>query len=224
MSNDVLAVALRQMPRAGLRLSAAQQVGKALRDRIIDGQLTPGTRLTEETISEALGYSRNTIRESFALLAAERLVVRETNRGVFVATPSRSDIRDLYAVRRLIQPAAVEHGTAYGPDLVGQIGEVVEGARQRHRDGDADAVRQANQVFHRLIAALAGSRRVSDLMEGVLAEMRLVFRVVATDGDFHAHFLDRNEHIAALLTAGDRSGAAAELRDYLDDAERRLLG
>ena len=58
------------------RLSAAQQVGKVLRDHIINGQLTHGTRLTEETITEALGYSRNTIRESFALLAAERLVVR----------------------------------------------------------------------------------------------------------------------------------------------------
>ena len=224
MSNDVLAVALRQTPRAMPRLSAAQQVGKVLRDHIINGQLTPGTRLTEETITEALGYSRNTIRESFALLAAERLVVRETNRGVFVATPSRNDIQDLYAVRRLLEPAAAEHGTAYGPELVEQIVDVAAQGRRAHADGDPDGVRQANQVFHRLIGALAGSRRVSDLMEGVLAEMRLVFRVVATDGDFHAHFLERNEHIAELLAAGERSRASEQLRDYLDDAESRLLG
>ncbi|HET7799492.1 MAG TPA: GntR family transcriptional regulator, partial [Humibacillus xanthopallidus] len=180
-------------------------------------------RLTEETIGAALGFSRNTIREAFALLIAERLATREPNRGVFVATPTAGDIRDLYATRRLIEPAALEHGPGFSDEAVAGLREVVEAARVCRERGDVAGVAQGNQEFHRGVVRLAGSRRVDHLMEGVLAEMRLVFHLMGDDPGFHEPYLDRNEVIIRDLEAGDRAGAAAALRTYLADAEEHLL-
>lgn len=221
---DALASALRRIPVAPLqRVSAAQQVGAVLREQIVDGHLHSGTRLVEESISAALGFSRNTIREAFALLALDRLVVREAHRGVFVATPTEQDVRDLYAARRLLEPGALEHGPGLNEASVAELRSIVTEGLGAVDAGDMAAVAQANQRFHRRVAALGGSRRVTDFMEGMLAEMRLVFHVMATEPAFHADFMRRNARIVDALESGDRLPAAAEMRDYLADAEARLL-
>lgn len=224
MSNQALAAALREVgPIPPGRLSAARQVANTLRSQIVDGRLIGGMRLTEETISDALGFSRNTIREAFALLSAERLVVHRAHRGVFVAEPTLDDVRDVYATRRLIQPAAAEYGAHCTPEAIQDLRDIVEQGQAAVARGDNDAVAQANQLFHRRLTATAGSRRTSELMEDLLAEMRLVFRAMETDRGFHPHFLERNVRIVDLLERGERSAAATELRDYLDAAERRLV-
>jgi DNA-binding GntR family transcriptional regulator len=223
--NRVLSEALRQIPaRVAPQPSAAERVADALREQIVNGALRSGTRLTEETIGAALGFSRNTIREAFALLISERLAAREPNRGVFVATPTAADIRDLYATRQLIEPAALEHGPGFSDDVVASLREIVDAARVCREQGDAAGVAQGNQEFHRTVVRLAGSRRVDHLMEGVLAEMRLVFHLMGDDPGFHEPYLDRNEAILRHLEAGDRAGAASSLRAYLADAEEHLLG
>ena len=74
--------------RAALgRASTAGRVAEILRSHVTEGRLPPGTRLSEEDIGAALGVSRNTLREAFRLLAHERLLVHEFNRGVFVRKP-----------------------------------------------------------------------------------------------------------------------------------------
>jgi DNA-binding GntR family transcriptional regulator len=225
VANRALSEALRQIPaRVSVQPSAAERVADVLREQIVNGALRSGTRLTEETIGAALGFSRNTIREAFALLIAERLAAREPNRGVFVATPTASDIRDLYATRQLIEPAALEHGPGFSDAAVVRLREVVDAARACRENADPAGIAQGNQEFHRTVVQLAGSRRVDHLMEGVLAEMRLVFHLMGDDPGFHEAYLDRNEAIIRLLEAGDRAGAAAALRDYLSDAEEHLLG
>lgn len=223
MRNSDLSAALALVTDADVARSSTERVGNALRAQIIDGSLRSGTRLTEETISGVLGFSRNTIREAFALLAAERLVQREPNRGVFVATPSLEDVRDLYAVRLLLEPAALEHGPAFAPGTAAALGEIVARARAARDRGDVAGIAQANQEFHRAIVRLGGSRRVDQVMEGVLAEMRLVFHLMQDESRFHEPYLERNAEIVRLLSDEGRAAAAAALRDYLEDACAQLL-
>jgi DNA-binding GntR family transcriptional regulator len=224
MSNKALSAVLQRVPSEPLsRPSAAERVGTALREQIIDGHLRPGTKLTEEIISAGLGFSRNTIREAYVLLASERLVVRVANRGVFVATPSVDDVRDIYATLRLIEPAALQHGTALTAKRLGRLREIVSSGVAARSEGDRGAVARGNQLFHREVAAASGSHRAAALMEDVLAEMRLVFHAMEADRTFHDGFVDGNDDILSLLEAGDRVGAAARMRDYLDSAEAQLL-
>lgn len=189
-----------------------------LRNQIVDGHLRSGTRLTEETLTAALGVSRNTVREAFALLRAERIVVHERNRGVFVATPTVADVHDLYAARRLIEPAAIRVAR---PAQARELRELVAVGRVAASAGDWDEVASANQRFHRAVVGFAGSRRLSETFEGLLAEMRLVFH---RRGDlrFHAHYLDLNDEMCTLVEAGRPVDAARRLTAYLNEAEAEL--
>jgi DNA-binding GntR family transcriptional regulator len=204
------------------RTSTAERVADILRTRITEGYFPPGTRLSEDTIGGALGVSRNTLREAFRLLGHERLLNHELNRGVFVRMLSTEDVVDLYAVRRLIERAAVRELTAPPAGLDRCEKGVADGQRAA-READWTAVGTANLRFHQALVALAGSPRLDELMAGLLAELRLVFHVMADPRRFHEPYIARNRKIVELLRAGDGAGADEYLADYLATAERELV-
>ncbi|GAA1360146.1 GntR family transcriptional regulator [Arthrobacter rhombi] len=198
-------------------------IAAVLRRRIAQGLLTPGSKLSEQTLSASLGVSRNTLREAFSTLAGESVVERIPNRGVFVAAPGAEEVREIYRVRRLIEPAAVLWGTPSERDL-DEMDTIVAHAQQARAAGSVSDMADANQALHQAVVALTGSSSLQVLMEQVLAQMRLVFHAMSAAPDFHTHYVQRNIDIVARLRAGRPAEAAEVLRSYLDDAEAELLG
>jgi DNA-binding GntR family transcriptional regulator len=204
--------------------TSADRAARTVREQVVEGRLRSGTRLPEERLAAAIGVSRNTLREALSQLVAERILVREAHRGVVVATPDASDVRDLYAVRLVLEPGALEYGEAATRATVSQVrAAVVEGYAAADR-GDHAGVGNANQHFHRAVVSLAGSPRLDAQMDLLLAEMRLVFHRMGDPAAFHAPYLADNDRICGLLEAGDRGAAARHLAGYLTRARDHLLG
>jgi DNA-binding GntR family transcriptional regulator len=200
--------------------SVAERVASELRLQLAEGALLPGARLTESTIAEDLGVSRNTVREAFAELASERLVVRHPNRGVFVASLGAGDIHDVYTVRRAIEVSSLRGGGT--PEGVAAVRAAVEEGKGAAAAGDEEALGTANQHFHGAIVALAGSRRLNSMMAQVLAEMRLFFHKATVDAHFYQHYLRDNEEICEALEAGELDRAADLMLAYLDRSEDKM--
>jgi DNA-binding GntR family transcriptional regulator len=198
-------------------------IASVLRKRIADGRLRPGSKLSEQALSVGLGVSRNTLREAFSTLAGESVVVRIPNRGVFVASPGADEVREIYRVRRVIEPAAVLWGEL-DPGVLDEMDAIVARARAAREAGSVADMADANQALHEAVIALTGSSSLQLLMERVLAQMRLVFHAMASAPDFHSHYVRRNADLVAQLRAGRRADAAEALRRYLDAAEAELLG
>ncbi|WP_433558549.1 GntR family transcriptional regulator [Pseudonocardia xinjiangensis] len=204
------------------RTSTAERVAAILRSRISEGYFLPGARLAEDTIGTALGVSRNTLREAFRLLSHERLLVHELNRGVFVRTLTIEDVIDLYRVRVLVECGVVRAITEVPRGIDQLVAAVSDGEEALRRQG-WQALGTANLKFHEALVALAESPRTDELMGGVLAELRLVFHVMADPKRFHEPYLARNKEILALLQQGDGPAAAEALAVYLRDAEEQLV-
>ncbi|MFY0406276.1 GntR family transcriptional regulator [Solicola sp. PLA-1-18] len=202
--------------------TSGDRAARAVRDQVVEGRLRSGTRLPEERLAAAIGVSRNTLREALSQLVAERILVREPHRGVVVATPSVEDVRDVYRVRRIVEPAALREPPAPGTDVTALALAVDEG-RTADAAGDVDGVASANQHFHRAVVALAGSARLDAQMDQLLAEMRLFFHQMSRPDQFHRPYLEQNSDIAELVLAGDRAAAADLLEGYLAGAEEELV-
>ncbi|WP_256564375.1 GntR family transcriptional regulator [Allokutzneria sp. A3M-2-11 16] len=204
------------------RTSTAEKVAEILRTRIIEGAFQPGERLAEDKIVKALSISRNTLREAFRLLTHARLLTHEMNRGVFVRSLTADDVRDLYRVRRMLECAVVGAITTPPAGLAQVEAAVTEGERAE-REGRWRELGTANMHFHQALTALAGSPRLDEMMQQIIAELRLAFHVMNDPKRFHAPYLGRNQHILADLREGDGSAAAEKLSDYLTVAENQLL-
>lgn len=231
-----LANALAGLPALPPRASTAEHAAQMLRTQIAQGHLLPGTKLREEQVSAAFAISRNTVREAFRLLSHERLVDHTLHRGVHVRTVTADDIRAMYATRRLVEPLAVEAAVAgdstdrdAGTDgtdvgaVRAALRDLVDAAEAAAGRGDWDAVGTADIEFHRQLMAACHSPHLSTMFEQLLAELRLAFLLLPDRRSLHEPYVGRNRRLVDLLDAGDRAGAVAELRDYLDVAERHLL-
>ena len=216
---------LRHHTATARHAETGQWVSGVLRDRIAAGHLPPGTKLPEESLCDALGVSRNTLREAFATLSAERVVTRIPNKGVFVARPTADDIREIYRVRRYLEPGALAFTPAQELTSARLDGlrRAVLRAQHARETGSVPGMAGANPEFHAGVVALAGSDRLDLLMAQVLAEMRLVFHSMADKATFHAAYVDDNARIIELLAAGRATDAAALLTGYLHRAETQLL-
>jgi DNA-binding GntR family transcriptional regulator len=185
------------------RSSTAERVAELLRHRVIEGDLPPGHRLSEEQLVDVLHVSRNTLREAFRLLTHEGLLVHRLHRGVFVPELAEDDLVDLYRLRPLHDDVAAGEDAA--------------------RRGDWVAVGTANMRFHQHLVALAGSRRIDETATRLLAELRLAFHSVGTPQRLHEPYVGRNRALLDLFVAGATDRAAEELEDYLHDSEAELL-
>ncbi|MDT7600046.1 MAG: hypothetical protein QOK26_2123 [Pseudonocardiales bacterium] len=204
------------------RTSTAERVAGILRTRVSAGYFPPGTRLAEEDITEALGISRNTLREAFRLLTHERLLEHKLNRGVFVRVLDMADVLDLYRVRKHVE-CSVARTVTEPPANLADIADAVRQGELSLGEQDWRGLGTANIRFHQEIVAVAESPRLDELMRGVLAELRLVFHVMANPRWFHEPYLSRNRDILAALGRGNGVEAEQLLAKYLDDAERQLV-
>lgn len=205
------------------RASTAQKVADMLRERVLDGELEPGLRLSEEAIGGALGVSRNTLREAFRLLTRDRILVHEHSRGVFVRRPTGADVRDLYAARRVIECGALRLWNDVTEAQREAVRAPVRQAVTRAEKNDWTRAGQANIQFHRGIVGLAGSVRLSDESDRLFAELMLAFRVAQEINDFYQTYVPWNRRIVELLNNGEVAPATDQLAEYFDAAEQDLV-
>lgn len=186
---------------------------RAIRARISAGDYEPGAKLNEVALAAEHSVSRNTLREAFVMLAHQGVVTRIPNRGVFLSEPDAAEVADVYRARGSIEPTALTQGEFLDPAA---MRAKVEEARAAHAAGDLRTVAFTNQGFHRAIVAAHGSAHLDELMNRLLATMRLAFlEVLRVEPEFHVGYIEKNERVASLVEAGHRQEAAAELAAQL---------
>ncbi|CCQ72607.1 Transcriptional regulator, GntR family [Magnetospira sp. QH-2] len=94
-----------------------EQVYATLRTDILNGQLTPGSRLrVEELRARFGGIGASTVREALSRLLVENLATTEGQRGFRVAEVSLADFQDIAAMRKLLETQAVRESVIRGDD------------------------------------------------------------------------------------------------------------
>src|SRR3984893_3930061 len=86
---------------------AIPHVHAYLRECILDGTLTPGTKLSQVTLAGQLGISRTPLREVLRMLQEEGLVEIEPNQRTRVSGLDPQELDDVYASRILLETLAL---------------------------------------------------------------------------------------------------------------------
>src|SRR6266568_1907115 len=78
----------------------------ALRAALLDGEYLPGERIYEAAIAQALGVSRNPVREAVRRLQQDGLLDVRPHYGIYVATIPPEEIEDIYRIRGALEATA----------------------------------------------------------------------------------------------------------------------
>lgn len=87
-----------------------EEAAERLRDMIVEGELPPGERITEQSLCDRMGLSRTPLREAIKTLTSEGLIVLQPNRGATVASLSLDDIEDTFRVIGALEALAGGNG------------------------------------------------------------------------------------------------------------------
>lgn len=140
-----------------------------LRQRIIDGRLAPGSRVTEAALAEALGVSRTPVRLALRTLVQEGLLQQAGPRTLLVRAFSAEDVRCALEVRGVLEGLAARRLAERG--LPDGVRAVLVSAIKEGRDVLAvgaltpdliDRWSRLNRQFHGAIVAATGSPVVGD--------------------------------------------------------------
>ncbi len=204
------------------RVSVGDQVAAVLRQRILNGELHPGTQLQEVPLAASLGVSRNTMREGFRVLASEGLLTRNIHRGVTVAQLSLSDVREIYALRRMLEQSAVKAAKNLHKETLEQLRMLVDRYEAAGSAGDWIEAVGWDLQFHALLVRSLDNGRLEHFYQKILSELRLGMVLVDRSHDHPSRLTRVHRKIYQLIAAGKLKQCAAVLEKHLDDSESRL--
>ncbi len=150
-------------------IEAPASVVATLRQMILEGHFTPGTRLAEIPVSHALGVSRTPVRLAFRTLSQEGLLQRVGKRGLEVRAFTEGDVLCAVEVRGVLEGLAARRLAEAGvpAPLLAQLEQCLAEGEQVLASGrltarDVDRWSALNQRFHGAIVSSGGGRVIAD--------------------------------------------------------------
>ncbi len=196
--------------------SISGQIAKILAGRIIRGELQPGQRILEQTVSDEMGVSRSPVREAFLTLERQRLVEILPRRGARVTEMSRENIEALYdLVTELYALAARKASEKHTEEEFLRISDTVKHVRACAETGNPDEYYEA--IFDFSLAALEIAK--NPLLTQTLGDLNALTRRAqygtlsrrAQDLSTNAVFFER---ALEYVKKGEPQMAAQTIREY----------
>lgn len=210
------------------QLSLQERTYQSLRSALLDGDYLPGERIYEAGIAQALGVSRNPVREAVRRLQQDGLLEVRPHYGIYVATIPPDEIEDVYRIRAALEATAAALAAERMTDEeVTELGSIVREQQEAAARADAlprepVSVVQADR-FHHAIHVGARSPRLLVLLEQIYAQVthfrNLTLRVpgrAAVSAEGHAGIFE-------AIRRRDRDAADRTMRAHIDDARQALV-
>src|SRR5437016_10924578 len=204
------------------RVSVADQAAGILRQRILEGELRPGTPLPEVPLAESMGVSRNTMREAVRILWIEGLLKRNIHRGVAVAQLSLRDVQEIHHLRRILEISAVHAAKQSRSEVFQELRAAVDGYEEAVRSRDWAKAVSWDLQFHTLLIRFHHNRRLESFYQRVIGELRMGMVLVDRSHDDPSALIPVHRKMYQLLAAGKLKECATVLGQHLDDSESRL--
>ncbi|MGC3937855.1 GntR family transcriptional regulator [Roseobacter sp. EG26] len=206
--------------------NSADPTEKTIVDRIyravMEQRLAPNTKLSEARLCETFGVGRMRVRRALLLLSSQGIIDLQSNRGAYVACPDKSEARDVFDARMLIEPPLVKQlaqksdGTSLR--ILSDHIALEDAARARHER--TEMIRLSGE-FHVKLAQAGGNSVISRMMRELVTRTSLI---VGLFGSSDTASCPDDEHTKILnaIHAGDARRAEKLLIAHLNHIQSGL--
>ncbi|MDD2545087.1 MAG: FadR/GntR family transcriptional regulator [Burkholderiaceae bacterium] len=218
---------------------AYKAISSAIEQRIVQGELTPGTQLpTEQELAEQFGVNRSTVREAIRQLEQEGLVERGGSKRLHVTMPGVHDaapraaralllhqvtFEELWQLAIVLEPQAARLAAQSATDKDIQALKTSLERLQEHHDG-ADAIHSHATLdieFHALVARISGNRALMLAREPInLLYQPSLTRLQKVLPQMEARNLEAHRRIVRAIAEHDAEQAHEWTRKHLADFQR----
>lgn len=202
---------------------------RRIRSHIVNGRLLPGEKLKLDRMKEVYGASVTTLREILNRLAVEELVSAEGQRGFRVSEVSAAELRELAALRALLEAHALRASMERG-DLEWEASvvaahyklAVIEREQMTKPAGEVDRWVSCDWGFHNATIAACGQPVLLRTYASIFDRFAR-YHMLALD--FRGQgVVDDHAKLRDLVIGRDAEGAVALLTRHIESGVEHVLG
>ena len=155
----------------GARSSLTDQVSRELREEILAGRLAPGQAINELDLASRYGVSKTPVREALRFMVQEGWIAVLPRKGYLVKRFALDDIREIFVLRRLLEPPMTAEAARRGdPQVIENLRRII--AEQADSDIDFDRLLRAASEFHIQIAQASHNVRAVRMVTSLIDDVR----------------------------------------------------
>jgi DNA-binding GntR family transcriptional regulator len=154
-------------------LTLREKILENIRDAIISGALTAGSKVSEPDLAERYGISRTPIREAFRQLESEGYLTVIPRRGAVVSKFSQKDVEEFYAIKSILEGYAArlacEKLTSKELDKLESINERLAELASHN---DIKVFFKVHNDFHHLFIKAADNEKLRELITNLVTRFQ----------------------------------------------------
>ena len=207
---------------SGMEASSTALIVQALTKGIVEHRLQPGSKLAEQKLADHFGVSRTLVRQALLQLSQHQLVTLEPARGAFVAAPSVTEARQVFAVRRMLESEMVRtFAQQVTPPKIRALKEHLAREKLAVQREDAPGRTELLGNFHVRIAELMGNDVLAQLLSQLIARCALI-TLMYQSSRAAEHSSDEHVEIVKALAARNEALAVRLMHEHLINVEQNL--
>jgi len=185
----------------------------AVRNRIFEGQYTPGSRLVERDLAAEFNVSRLPVREALRMLQQEGLVTEPATRGSVVASLDADQVDDLFSVRIALEVLACRLAAQRAtPDDIDRLTALVDRSKEALVRGSLAETHALNSEFHDEVTRIADNDFLRTALEPLQGRMHWLFRHVRDLPEL----VEEHQLLLTAIASGDPDRAAAQSAHHIE--------
>lgn len=205
--------------------SLGSRVFQNIRENIINGVYKENEELRENTIAKELGVSRTPVREALRQLELEGLVKIVPNRGAFVQGITGKDVKDIYAIRSMLEGLcarwATEHITEEQIDELEEIILLSEFHLKRDKE-QSQQVTELDGKFHDILYEASNSRILKHVLSDFHKYVKMARKASVTDKVRAEKSIEEHKSILKAIKNKDAGQAEALANAHMMNVMKNL--
>lgn len=198
-----------------------------MKEEIESGHVKMGEQLPEMSLVKKIGVSRTPIREAMRVLEQEGYIKIISNKGAFVSEISVEDIKEIYEIRKLLEPfAALSAAVRISDgDIASMENEWKALNRTFKRTGKTDLSKVAalDIKLHITIANNAANRRIGAIISSYHVQIKRFQRLSVQSLDDTQNSIDQHLRIIECLKRRSPEELRLCLYDHVVDSEGYIM-
>lgn len=210
-------------PSRQAETSAHERVYRAMRGKVMHGEVLPGQAITLRGLAQEFGVSMTPAREAMRRLAAEGALSISATGRFFTPEPNNDRIEELAALRALLEPEVAARALPRAHfALIDRMQLINSRVSQAVAQNDPVAYVQANLEFHRSLYLRAQAPAMLAMIETVWLQLGPMMRKLygqRTNKETPRLHLT----ILAALKAGDEAALRLAVRTDVSQGLKMLM-
>ncbi len=196
------------------RKNYAQQARDIIETAIMRGDFELGEKLTEENIAKQLNISRVPVREALRALEKYGLVEVKPSNGVWVISPDAKDIEEVFDIRALNEPYALELCFKNSPEktIIELEHQIMDFENLLEQHGDRYDLINQDLKFDEIIFLRCGNNKLTEIWSILVPTIKIGF--------FHNPYFKENNSI--VNNRSHREIVAVFKKGQIDTAKNSL--